>query len=295
MIATDRRMPIHDFFLVALSVAVIVVSTWPEAPPRQWVQFRQPDGNLQPFSLPQDDPRLAKLRLRLETWAKAGQETRFAVAQWRAEVAEFYASRTEPPAAPANATFRAVSFRGGVEADPPWAAEEQARNGGVAAAIEQQLRQQQHDDWLLAAAAARAEVARIEEIRRSRRALEVPPPIVFGPLQPGGTPARAYLVAPLAGLLVGLGFTLWAFLFPSLRLAPSPSDDGGQEISGGKANASGREPPHETGLPVPSHVEPELQLRVPSNWLRVHQPAAVLARMGAAWLLAVVAATTIVF
>ncbi len=76
MIATSRRMPTHDFLLVAFSVAVLVLGTWPESAPRQLVQLRQHDGSLRQYSLAEHDPAIANLQLALEKWAKAGQETR---------------------------------------------------------------------------------------------------------------------------------------------------------------------------------------------------------------------------
>ena len=63
MIAAPRRISLQDFLLVTFSVAVLVLASWPETPPRQWVQLRQPDGSLRQYSLAKNDPRIAKLRL----------------------------------------------------------------------------------------------------------------------------------------------------------------------------------------------------------------------------------------
>ncbi len=263
MIAPSRRLPVHDFLLVAFAVAVISISQWPDSGRRQWVQLRQPDGTLRQFSLSENDPKLAKLRLSLEKWAKAGQETRLALARWRAELAEFYAGRTAKTDETDRAsTTRTVSFRTMPNA-PDFKEAERERRA-------------EHAFWLEQADAARQAVAKMEEVRRSRRALEVPPPIVFGQLAPAAKPGHAVLLATLIGLTAALAFAGWAHLCPVLRWKS-------------KTDACTSSDPDLT-------FDGTRQLRfvVPSAWIRLRQPTAVRLRQAAIPVLVMAAITAMV-
>ncbi len=255
MIATNRRMPAHDFLLVAFSVAVIVLSKWPETQPRQLVQLREPSGSLRQYSLPENDPTLAKLRLALEKWAKAGQETRLAVAEWRAELADFYAERTESAPKPSSNPIRSVAFR--------HESKRSSEDAQVALEIGEGVRASQHEYWVNFGQQARTEIAKVQEIRRSRKALEVPPPIVFGPLEAGRKPVRAIMISPAIGVVVAFAFAAWSFLFPTLRLS-QPDHNTTVMSTASDLDASG-----------------ELRLFVPSNWVRIRQPLGVFARWAA--------------
>jgi hypothetical protein len=256
MIATNRRMPARDFLLVVLSVAVIVLSKWPETQPRQWVQLRQPDGMLRQYSLSENDPTLPKLRLSLQRWARAGQETRLAIANWRAELADFYAERTRS-ASPSAGPIRPVAFSQNTG--------QLGTNGaGTASGVAQEAREiaSQHDYWLSQGRRARAEIEKVEEVRRSRRALEVPPPIVFGRREDGRKPVGSVVIAAASGVVVALAFAAWTLFCPAVLLSR-------QCEKADRARLDSNEDPQ------------ELQLRVPSNWIRVRQPVGVLARWGA--------------
>lgn len=266
MIATIRCIKASDFLLVFGSVAVLVLGYWPPAPPRQRVQVSQADGTVRQFSIPENDPAIAKLKLALEKWGKAGQETRLAVAQWRAELADFYVARTEsaarPPTASANLAasssasgpMRQASFR-----NPAGASANAAEIPSVVPASDD--RQPHLEFWRNLGHRARDSIAEVEEIRRSRKSLETPPPIVFGPLQRGTKPWPALVAALLAGLFVAWLFAFWNHCSPAIRLHSS-------RVGGGD--------------PMPSAVTEaygeEIRLVVPSAWVRVRQPISVLAR-----------------
>ena len=270
MIATNRRIPAHDFLLVAFSVAVIVLSNWPETEPRQLVQLRDRDGTLRQYSLAEKDPTLSKLRLALEKWAKAGQETRLAVAQWRAELADFYAEKTVAPPEPTPSPIRPAAFRS--ESRPmDEGANREERNAEVVPES-----RSQHEYWRAFGQQARVEIEKIQEIRRSRKALEVPQPIVFGALEPGRKPTRAILISPAIGFVVALGFAAWSSLCPTLRLRKHglSSCVASTEFDGDAAS--------------------ELRLVVPSTWVRIRQPTGVLARWGAMTILSVYAFVSVV-
>jgi hypothetical protein len=269
MIATVRCIKASDFLLVACSVAVILLATWPETSPRQWVQIRQPDGSLRQYSMPEHDPRIAQLTLALEKWGKAGQETRLAVAQWRAELADFYISRiADAPSSVAPKTpVRPVAFR-----RPP----ESKEDGGELPELGQPADDPQLgrlDYWRDFKQLASDSIADVEEIRRSRRALEIPPPIVFGPIQPGHKPWQAIAFAPLAGLIVASFFALWSHRFPAIQLR--------------SARMNETLPDEDAAESYPE----EIRLDVPAAWVRVHQPLSVVARtiaMGTLVLMAIV-------
>lgn len=264
MIAPSRRLPVHDFLLVAFAVAVISISQWPESGRRQWVQLRQKDGTLREFSLPENDSRLAKLSLSLEKWARAGQETPLAIARWRAELAEFYAGRTaETSHRSSTSTIRAVSFRSDAKPTTPNVTEAE------------RLRRVEHSFWLNQAEAARRAVDKIEEVRRSRRELEVPPPIVFGRLAPAGKPGHAVLFATLAGLASALAFAAWSYACPALGW----SAKSGRSTSPDSVSSS--------------EDSRQLQLVVPADWIRLRQPLGVRLRQAAVPLLVLAAITSI--
>lgn len=275
MVTRNRRMPSHDFLLIAISSAVIVLSNWPESKPRQWVQIRDQQGSLQQYSFAEQDPAVSKLRLSLEKWARAGQETRLAVAQWRAELAGLYAEKTnsrlamaEDPGRRATKIVQAVSFRS-AGASPSDSEPSDSKAGELASLREQQ----QH--WLQLGEQAERDIADVIEIRRSRKALEVPPPIVFGPIESGHIPTSAFFVSLGVGSLVGLLFAAWSFCSPSIRLDSKPT---GVSI----------DPTEEF-----TQSDSELRLVVPASWIRVRQPIGVVTRWAAMGLLAIVAVGTL--
>ena len=181
---------------------------WPETQPRQLVQLR--DCQMERFSSIRWQNGIRAWRssvYRLEKWAKAGQETHLAVAQWRAELADFIREKTESPAASSN-PVRPAAFR--KESRLP----RRRFSKGSSAEV------------LCAPVAARLlATSRPAGSHRNRedpgdspqsKALEVPPPIVFGPLEPGRKPGRAILISPGIGTVVALGFAAWAALCPTL-------------------------------------------------------------------------------
>jgi hypothetical protein len=122
-------------------------------------------------------------------------------------------------------------------------------------------RQAHLDFWRNLGEQARSSIAEVEEIRRSRKSLETPPPIVFGRLQHGTKPWPAIVVALLTGLFVAGLFAFWTHCSPAIRLHSSP-------LAGGDSMPSA----------VTEADEEEIRLLVPSAWVRVRQPIGVLTR-----------------
>lgn len=268
MIATTRRMPLHDFLLVACSVAVIVLANWPVSQPRQWFQLRQTDGSLRQYSLAEDDSNLSRLRLSLQEWARAGQQTRLGLAQWRSELSEFYLQRLDSEKDSSFQPIRTVAYDSQVDGHENHARRTRDDDVHDEAAMHQQARRQY---WTDLGQRAREEIVEIHEIRRSRKAMEVPPPIVFGQLEPGRKPAHAVFVSALVGISAGFLFFCWSWFVPTLTLERSGT---------GAFDDTQR----------PSQAGPnELQLSIPSDWVRVRQPAGVLARWVAMATLAIMA------
>lgn len=248
MIATDRRISAHDFLLVAVAVSVIVLSAWPPTQAGLPVQVRQADGTIRSFSVTENDPALANLRRALERWARAGQETPLAIAQWQAELADFYVAKSVASDSPSPSPIRPVSFRNG-NAQPTY--------------------------WETKGQQARAEIKRIQEIRRSRTSREVTPPVEIGQLQAGRKPGGAILAATVLGLLTAIGFAGWTFLCPTLRLYQM-----------GDLQAEAWKNEAESG-------PAEMQLVVPSDWVRLRQPTSVMIRRAAMGFLTLLAVASL--
>ena len=316
MMATCRRISIHDFLLVAFSVAVIVLSNWPDAPPRQLVQLRTAGGELRQYSLAENDPQLAQLRLALEKWLKAGQETRLAVAQWRLELAEHYAAKPEADY-PTHATspFSPVSYRipsphqrlqGDLrlQGDRPVIANgedngigDQNENGDIENGdrygfpVPAQSTTTHRQYWLELGAEAQREIARVEEVRRSRKALEVTPPILFGSLEAGKKPSEAVAVAGAIGVLIASVFAGWVFACPPLRLTrsgparlvPGPNSVGPYSVPGPNSDFPDSDFDAELSAATCWGREgalevTEIRLEVPTHWVRLRQPWSVMIR-----------------
>ena len=256
MIFKTRQMVTGDLLLVALASAAIVLSIWPRDEPRQLIQIRLTGGGLQTYSLPQTDPRLAVLRQKLAVWSNPRPDSSTALAKWRAEVAQFYAERTDPENI--NADVIQVSFTdqslGQQESSTSTPAGEDARQP-----------HRQHVYWIKVRDAAIQEIVTAKERRAHQRAL-AGPPIVFGELSHAPLPMKALATASVTAMLVALTFFIWGALFPSLKL-------------------------HQTQL---AHLDDDrqpgsLRLTIPANWVRLHQPVVVQVRRLVAFSLVVAA------
>ncbi len=93
MIASTRRMALHDFMLIAFSVVVIALSIAPKGDQRQTVEVRDGSGDLQRYSLAVEDPRLVKLQSDLAQWVSGVPEASLTLAKWHAELADFYVGK----------------------------------------------------------------------------------------------------------------------------------------------------------------------------------------------------------
>ena len=150
-------------------------------------------------------------------------------------------------------------------------------------------------------AEAQREIARVEEVRRSRKALEVTPPILFGSLEAGKKPRAAVAVAGAIGVLIASVFAGWVFACPPLRLTrsgparfvpgpnsvPVPNSDSNSDFDAELSAATcwGREGALEVT---------EIRLEVPTHWVRLRQPWAVVIRRWAVAGLVLGAAAAIV-
>jgi hypothetical protein len=244
MIAATRRMAMHDFLLVAFSVIVIVLSVASEGDKRQTVEVRDASGNLQRYSLAADDPRLAKLQSELANWAKGLPGARLTLAKWHAELADFYVGRTQPR--PDDPTVVQVSF-----------AEQTSRSANKEAAA----LSAQHNYWIRVRDHARQSIIAAEEQLRQRKSSSEPPPIMLGELSSSGPSLTAFGFAGVTGLGVAIAFACWIYVCPAICLS---KDRRSPEWETASSNQDGR--------------LRELRLSIPPQWVRIHQPAAVVLR-----------------
>ena len=248
MIATTRRMAIHDFLLVAMATLVIVLSNWPNSQKRQSVDLRNSDGTSQRYSLAVDDPRLAKLQRDLDSWNRGGTNTAIALTKWRVELAEFYVDRFQSPP---STSVTQVSF---------------VESGGNAASTDgPQISARKHwqSYWANVGKQARESLAIQNAKLRDHRAL-VGPPIVLGKVIESRS-KNAFLISCICGLLMATVFGFWTYISPSLGLHRTENVD---EAEGNREQLTGS---RERALT-------ELQLRIPSEWVRIHQPISVVLR-----------------
>jgi hypothetical protein len=244
MIATNRRMAMHDFLLVALSVVVITLSTCSTPTAHQTVEICGADGNTHRYSLALHDPALLNLRHQAHQWTKQAPWPELTLAKWRAELCEFYAARTE--AIRTNTDVVAVSFTAPTApADDPYA----------------QAMARQHQAWIREAQRAQQVIQQLEAVQEQRRALRGPVPIVFGEVTTQQS-TSSLMFAVAAGFCIAALFAVWTRLAPSIGLIPA---DEAPEI------LSASEPKRRQSI----------QLSIPNRWVRVHQPASVIVRRAA--------------
>ena len=234
----------HDFLLVAFSVVVILLSATADREERQIVEIRDASGNLKPYSLAVDDPRLAKLQDQLADWTKGRPDAALTLAKWHFELADFYVTRTQGQ--PSNAVVQ-VSFADGNQTSS--AAEKEAAALRVQNAYWTRVRDQ-----------AKQTIDAVEEKRRLEK-LSGSPPIVFAE-RTLATPSPAdFGIAGLAGLVVAIVFAYWVYLCPAITL----SEDWRVQ----EASLPGYDPDQRVQ---------EFRIAIPAKWVRLHQPVSVLLR-----------------
>jgi hypothetical protein len=241
-------MAIHDFLLIAIAVILIALSVLPKGEARQTLVIRDRSGNLQTYSLNANDPRLASLRRKLAMWSRPAPNPRLSIQKWCAEVADYYAKQTEAkPHRVENVV--PVSFKLNRPV-PTHASEAKALNA-------------QHAHWLRLAAEAKNAIAKSEsEIERLKK-LAGSPPVQFGELASGKHSSRMHVLAGVFGLCVACGFARWTYVCPSIRLHSTAMSPRQAAAADDKRPIGG------------------LQLEIPPQWVRLHQPTSVVIRQTA--------------
>lgn len=203
MIAKSRQLATHDFILITITAAVVVVSFLPLSAPRREVRLRDAGGEMRTYSLAINSPMLARLEREQSrrTSQRAGSAA-LAVAKWQAEVAGFYAEQAKP------AVIQQVSFDAN-EADD-------SKRSSL---------QLQHETWLKVRDEAEAKIEQWTTGFERLQILETPSPIELGSIIPAHRPLSCYATGLLGGLIVAAIFALWSFLSPTVHLPKSISDD----------------------------------------------------------------------
>ncbi len=260
MVSRHPSAAIRDALLVAVSAAAIVLAHWPAGAPRQILSIRQ-DSKSQLISLPLDDPRLRSLKRRIADWGQTAADPATAIARWRLELAEFYATQNAVAAAAPDdptAPVATVSFDPAATANRP---PDQGRSP------DNQAENQPQDTWRRRAAEAERTIRRLELAQEERQRRAGAPPIRLGPVIRPSLPPRAFHVAGTVAAAMFLLAWLWGLRTPPIRLEAPPEVESNQ----GRSN-QGRSPALNT--PTESFVA----LYLPREWVRLHQPIGVRLR-----------------
>lgn len=241
MIAAKRRIAVQDLLLVAFSVVVIVLSVSVTGEKQRTVSIRDASGHLQRYSLAANDPRLAKLESELAQWSKGLPETAVTLAKWHVELADFYIGRTQSKTD--SSTVVQASF---------------ANRSPEAETKEASVLRAEHAYWTSVREQANQVIAAAERKCLQRNIGSAP--IVLGDVTFSSPTAAAFGLAGLAGLATAALFAGWMYFCPAISLVEDASDD------------------MKTALPAQAERPGELRLSIPRQWIRVHQPASVVAR-----------------
>lgn len=243
MLAEARRMAIHDFLLIACAVSVIALSAISTPENRQIVEIRDRQGNAQRYSLAPDDPRLAKLRSELTKWNRPKTHAPLTLAKWHAELAEFYAMKTQPSTR--VSPIQQVLY---IDRDPTEAqAEARAWN-------------RQHHYWLDVLERAEVSVANLQR-KQNQAAAKAKPPIVFAEIRRSGPAASEFAIAGIAGLGIALAFACWVYVCPAIGLRSESEESTLRSLDA-----------------MDDERQRELRLSIPPQWIRIHQPKLVVLR-----------------
>jgi hypothetical protein len=203
MIAKSRQLATHDFILITITAAVVIVSFLPLSAPRREVRLRDSGGEMRTYSLAINSPMLARLeREQSRRTRKRAGSAALAVAKWQAEVAGFYAEQAKP------AVIQQVSFDA-MEADDS----------------KRPSLQSQHETWLKVRNEAEAKIEQWTTGFERLQILETPSPIELGGVIPAHRPLGSYATGMIGGLTVAAIFALWSFLSPTVHIPKSISDD----------------------------------------------------------------------
>ncbi len=315
MLAAVRRLSVQDFFLVAFSVMVIVLTHWPDSPRRQWVQLRLRNGELRRYSIPQGDVALQRLKLVRERWMNHGLDTRVAIANWRLELSEHYGASWTAVAETENISGKGAQVlrRAELEAvgDDITGASGQVDLVGFQTAssvgtAEHAARSRKQ--WLRFGEQSRAEIRLLEQQRESRSRDLTRAPVVFGPTELGGKPSLAFKGAISAGLFAGVLYSISVFCFPALAFLRS-SDmknsvsrvDWSLSWTGNSIAAGSGSCPlsdgggHQVTSEMGNRPQSELSLDLPEEWIHIRQPWGVALRRLCVLMLTVFAGISIVW
>lgn len=203
MIAKSRPLATHDFMLITITAAVVIVSFLPLSAPRREVRLRDSGGKMRTYSLPLNAPMLTRLEREQarRTSHRAGSAA-LAVAKWQAEVAGFYAEQAKP------AVIQQVSFDA-----------KKADDSKLSSL------QWQHETWLKVRDEAEAKIEQWTTGFERLQILETPSPIELGGVIPAHRPLSSYGTGIIGGLIVAAIFALWSFLSPTVHLPKSISNE----------------------------------------------------------------------
>ena len=251
MVSRPTSTVARDASLIAVSTAAIVIAYWPSPGPRQLVVLRQVSAN---------HPIASE---RLPSANEQGVQTSRGVFSLpiddpRLQVLEQKLTQwgtPEPDSTVAIARWR-------LELAEFYAAAAKGTGPSAPRVV----------DWSQRAEEAKQLIERLEQNREERRRQTGAAPIELGAVFEPGMPPAAFLVALAAAAVAFLGAWLWAARFPPVGFQRTRSSQ--------LSSAPLTQPDDSPSFGVDGGVSGErvLALRIPPEWIRIHQPVGVTLR-----------------
>ncbi len=286
-----RRWASQDLVLAAFCVAAITLGLWPDEPTRQMIHSLDRDGNTSSYSLSLQDSRLARLSREIDRLHNPPPTREIVLAKWRMDLAGHYARRLDSIArpetsAPENTTLgtknsapdaisAADSPAGGTPivqvgfSLPPnsLASDQtpQASQTGSAAVVARELA-----FWNGVSQKSQIALESANQHIAQQIAKMGPPAIVLGEVFQPAKSANAWITAILLGLLTSCLFADWQMRSPAIVITRS-------DVSRDTPNTQ------------PDAKDLAVRIQIPIEWIRIHQPASVLARRATLALLLIAA------
>ncbi len=283
IIAIMRRLATTDTLLVALSCAVVVLSLWPQGQRRQEFQVTAANGEVRKYSLALDDPRLRELQVQFGETGRYLPPARLAIARWTRDLADFYCQHTaEIKPSAEQRPDQPVAVRTVAHQAPVVGWIDQAeRSPKSAASVPGISEPASRAHWITVRKQAEQAIA----IAQHQQSL--PPPVVMGAVLEDQRSGVAFLFAIVAGCSLAGGYTFWRRRCPTVELATAQDSSSNlrmmfsSDVGEDATNSASAERCRQIGLPggdTALLANAENEFSIPSRWVRVRQPFAVVVR-----------------
>ncbi len=213
---TERKswMPRLDIVFVFTTAFVIVLANSPSPTPMQVVHVDAKVGPPQTYSLAVDDPRLRKLRRRVDTYGQAKPAAALGKARWQAETAAFYAERTL-----LDHTKLAAGQASDKNGPAVMMVSYVSSNGDTPTKLNLV------EYWNDFGAKCSQSIATIEQKWQEQSAELGPPPVSFGEIVPGTINGGTMYVSTVLAIFVTIVMAVWRLCCPARRWPDLQTDN----------------------------------------------------------------------